>query len=97
MAAISRGLTERGVSANVVSAFFHDHLFVPVGKEGVALEVLRELSGGGGCRGVSCGLSGFLYSCVGRLDSMSMGFKLSQCKPQVYSISNPFSRTGAIR
>ncbi|KFZ23077.1 hypothetical protein V502_02439 [Pseudogymnoascus sp. VKM F-4520 (FW-2644)] len=46
MAAISKGLTERGVSANVVSAFFHDHLFVPVGKEGVALEVLRELKGG---------------------------------------------------
>ncbi|OBT70242.1 hypothetical protein VE03_00227 [Pseudogymnoascus sp. 23342-1-I1] len=43
MAVISKGLAERGVSANVVSAFFHDHLFVPVGKEGVAMEVLGEL------------------------------------------------------
>lgn len=45
MAAISKGLTERGVSANVISAYFHDHLFVPEGKEEVALEVLRELNG----------------------------------------------------
>lgn len=46
MAAIAARLTEAGVSANVVSAFFHDHLFVPVGKEELAMEVLRELSGG---------------------------------------------------
>ncbi|OBT90785.1 hypothetical protein VE02_00605 [Pseudogymnoascus sp. 03VT05] len=48
MAAISKGLTERGCSANVVSAFFHDHLFVPVGMEGVAMEVLGELKAGAG-------------------------------------------------
>ncbi|OBT80630.1 hypothetical protein VF21_00522 [Pseudogymnoascus sp. 05NY08] len=48
MAAISKGLTERGCSANVVSAFFHDHLFVPVGMEGVAMEVLGGLKEGAG-------------------------------------------------
>ncbi|OBT39848.1 hypothetical protein VE00_09107 [Pseudogymnoascus sp. WSF 3629] len=48
MAVISMGLTERGCSANVVSAFFHDHLFVPVGMEGVAMEVLGGLKEGAG-------------------------------------------------
>lgn len=46
MAAISKKLTEWGVSANVVSAFYHDHLFVPVGKEEVAMEVLGDLKAG---------------------------------------------------
>lgn len=43
VAEISAALRERGLAANVVSAYFHDHLFVPVGKEGVAMEVLEEM------------------------------------------------------
>lgn len=46
MAAISASLKEAGVSANVVSGFYHDHVFVPEGKEEVALRALRELAAG---------------------------------------------------
>ncbi|KAL4948447.1 hypothetical protein BDW69DRAFT_189259 [Aspergillus filifer] len=41
MAAVSTALAEEGISANVVSAFYHDHVFVPLGKEEVAMEVLE--------------------------------------------------------
>ncbi|KAL4967886.1 ACT domain-containing protein [Aspergillus stella-maris] len=41
MAAVSGALAEVGVSANVVSAFYHDHVFVPVGKEDLAMEALE--------------------------------------------------------
>ncbi|OBT93020.1 hypothetical protein VE01_08574 [Pseudogymnoascus verrucosus] len=46
MAAIAKGLGERGCSANVVSGYFHDHVFVPEGMEGVAMEVLGGLREG---------------------------------------------------
>ncbi|KAL4910255.1 hypothetical protein BDW74DRAFT_144729 [Aspergillus multicolor] len=42
-AVFSRALTEKNVSANVVSGFYHDHIFVPVGKEDVAVGVLQEV------------------------------------------------------
>lgn len=42
-AAVSRCLTERGVACNVVAGFLHDHLFVPVGAEGEAMEALGGL------------------------------------------------------
>ncbi|KAL4797537.1 hypothetical protein BDV19DRAFT_359054 [Aspergillus venezuelensis] len=41
MAAVSTALAEVGVSANVVSAFYHDHIFVPLGKEDLAMGVLE--------------------------------------------------------
>ncbi|RDW90498.1 ACT domain-containing protein [Aspergillus mulundensis] len=42
-AVFSKALTEKNVSANVVSGFYHDHIFVPVGKEDVAVRVLEEV------------------------------------------------------
>ena len=44
MAAISKRLTERGIGANPVSGFFHDHLFIPEGKEVEATVVLEQLA-----------------------------------------------------
>lgn len=43
-AAISSRLARQGISANVVAAYFHDHVFVPVERAEDALEALRELS-----------------------------------------------------
>jgi uncharacterized protein len=42
-AAVSSKLAEHGISANVVAAFSHDHIFVPEGKADQALEALEEL------------------------------------------------------
>jgi uncharacterized protein len=42
-AAVSTKLAEHGISANVVAAFFHDHIFVPEGKAGQAMDALEEL------------------------------------------------------
>lgn len=44
MAAISTKFTDLGVSSNVVSGYFHDHVFVPEGKERVAMRGLEELT-----------------------------------------------------
>jgi uncharacterized protein len=44
LAAITTALAEAGISVNVVSAYFHDHLLVPVDNCGKALDVLRDLS-----------------------------------------------------
>ncbi|ASP33102.1 ACT domain-containing protein [Labrenzia sp. VG12] len=43
-AAISAALTEKGISANVVAAYFHDHVFVPEEHAEAALSALRALS-----------------------------------------------------
>ncbi|KAL2816707.1 ACT domain-containing protein [Aspergillus granulosus] len=43
-AAISAKLKDIGVSANVVSGFYHDHIFVPDGREEVAVRALRDLA-----------------------------------------------------
>lgn len=43
MAKISAKLTERGIGVNPVSGFWHDHCFVPVGREGEAMKALEEL------------------------------------------------------
>ncbi|MEM9632640.1 MAG: ACT domain-containing protein [Pseudomonadota bacterium] len=43
-AAISAALAEKGISANVVAAFFHDHVFVPAERAEDALEALRALA-----------------------------------------------------
>ena len=43
-AAVSDALAKNDISANVVAAFYHDHIFVPANKAGEALTVLKSLS-----------------------------------------------------
>lgn len=45
-AAVSAKLTAAGISANVVAAFYHDHVFVPVAQADRALSALQELGNG---------------------------------------------------
>lgn len=42
-AAVSRALAESGISCNIVAAYHHDHLFVPIADAAAALAALREL------------------------------------------------------
>ena len=42
-AAVAGRLTQHGISANIVAAYHHDHVFVPVADAERALEVLRTL------------------------------------------------------
>ncbi len=44
MAAISAKLTEHGIGVNPVSGYFHDHCFVPLGREDEAMKALEELA-----------------------------------------------------
>ncbi|MDI3561998.1 ACT domain-containing protein [Bradyrhizobium sp. Arg816] len=44
LAAVTARLAEAGISVNAVSAFHHDHLFVPVERADEALKVLQEMS-----------------------------------------------------
>lgn len=44
VAAVSNALAKHMIPANVVSAFYHDHLFVPVDRAEEALHVLETLS-----------------------------------------------------
>ena len=44
LAEITHHLAQAGVSVNVVSAYYHDHLFVPFSKVEKAMEVLTSLS-----------------------------------------------------
>lgn len=44
LAAVTGRLTEAGISVNAVSAFYHDHLFVPEHRAGEALHHLQNLS-----------------------------------------------------
>jgi hypothetical protein len=41
-AAVSSKLAERGISANVIAAYYHDHIFVPAEKADAALSALNE-------------------------------------------------------
>ncbi|OAA36454.1 integron protein cassette protein [Metarhizium rileyi] len=53
MAVIATRLATKAMGVNPVSGFYHDHLFVPLGREDEAMETLRELSeekGGGVAR-----------------------------------------------
>jgi hypothetical protein len=43
-AAVSAKLTSYGISANVVAAFFHDHIFVPEDKAEQTMQALQELA-----------------------------------------------------
>lgn len=44
LAAITEHLASAGISVNAVSAFYHDHLFVPYDKVDEAFSLLSELS-----------------------------------------------------
>lgn len=46
-AAIATALSREGISANIVAAFHHDHVFVPAADGERALKVLSALSGNG--------------------------------------------------
>jgi hypothetical protein len=43
-AAVSSKLAARGVSANVIAAYYHDHIFVPADQAGAALSALNAFS-----------------------------------------------------
>lgn len=43
-AAVATKLTEHGISANVIAAYYHDHVFVQAGQAEAALAALRELA-----------------------------------------------------
>lgn len=43
-AAVSTKLTSKGISANVIAAYYHDHIFVSNDKADQALLALKELS-----------------------------------------------------
>jgi hypothetical protein len=42
-AAVSGKLAANGISANVMAAYYHDHVFVPENKAQLALQLLAEL------------------------------------------------------
>lgn len=46
-ARISSALADQGISANVIAAFFHDHIFVPWEKRHQAMNVLEGLATNG--------------------------------------------------
>jgi hypothetical protein len=48
MAAIATALAGRGIPCNAVSAYFHDHLFVPWTRRDEAIDALRTLASGDG-------------------------------------------------
>jgi hypothetical protein len=41
-AAVSSKLAEKGISANVIAAYYHDHIFVQAEKAEMAIEALNE-------------------------------------------------------
>jgi hypothetical protein len=42
-AAVSKALTKANISCNVVAAYYHDHLFVPIQDAKMAVNILHEL------------------------------------------------------
>ncbi len=44
LAAIASKLAKRGISVNPISAYYHDHLFVPASQASEVIKVLREFS-----------------------------------------------------
>ncbi|KAK1974469.1 ACT domain-containing protein [Colletotrichum cereale] len=44
MAVVAARLAARGIGVNPVSGYFHDHLFVPEGREAEAVEELEKLA-----------------------------------------------------
>lgn len=45
-AAVSKVLTEANISCNVVAAFYHDHIFVPIADASRAMDALLSLTKG---------------------------------------------------
>ena len=43
-AAVATKLAKAGITANVVAAYFHDHIFVPVERADEAVKLLLEFS-----------------------------------------------------
>lgn len=43
-AAVATALAQHGIACNAVAAYYHDHLFVPMGRGPTALTVLQALS-----------------------------------------------------
>ncbi|WP_350433405.1 ACT domain-containing protein [Shewanella sp. H8] len=43
-AAVANKLTEKGISANVIAAYYHDHIFVQTEKAALAIDALNEFS-----------------------------------------------------
>ena len=43
--AVAKALTEANISCNVVAAYYHDHVFVPIKDATRAMEVLQALTG----------------------------------------------------
>jgi len=43
-AAVANKLAEKGISANVIAAYYHDHIFVQAQKADLAIEALAEFS-----------------------------------------------------
>jgi hypothetical protein len=43
-AAVAAALAERGIPANVIAGYYHDHIFVPAQRSGEALRVLAALA-----------------------------------------------------
>ncbi|RCU49562.1 MULTISPECIES: ACT domain-containing protein [Corallincola] len=43
-AVVSSKLAEQGISANVIAAYYHDHVFVPVDRADDALAILNKLT-----------------------------------------------------
>jgi hypothetical protein len=46
LAAVTRALAARGIACNAVSAFHHDHLFVPIARAEETMTALRALATG---------------------------------------------------
>jgi len=44
-AAVSQALTRAGISCNIVAAYYHDHLFVPIKDAARALKILQNITG----------------------------------------------------
>jgi len=44
MAVIAAKLAEKGIGVNPVSGYYHDHCFVPLGKEEEAMKALQDLA-----------------------------------------------------
>lgn len=44
LAAIASQLAANGISVNPVSAYYHDHLFIPAARANQAMQLLQELS-----------------------------------------------------
>lgn len=43
-AAVASALAKEGISANVIAAYHHDHVFVPVAKANQAMQILTRVS-----------------------------------------------------